>query len=80
MPRRVGRAHDLGQPLLALAVPVGAGQALALGPAAVAVHDDGDVRGEARCRRVTSPSHRRSHGRAVEHAAGGVEEVVGHRA
>ena len=45
---RVGGAHDLGQALLALAVPVGAGEALALGPATVAVHDHGDVHGQAR--------------------------------
>src|SRR5204863_4293611 len=39
----VGRAHDLGQAFLALAVTLGARQTLAFGPTAVAVHDDGDV-------------------------------------
>ena len=64
MPQRVGRAHDLGQPLLALAVTIGAGEALALRPPSVAVHDHGDVFGEWRPRRHQAPAPR-------PHRAGG---------
>ena len=41
-----GDAHEPGEVLLALGVTLGAGQAAAPGPAAVAVHDARDVHGE----------------------------------
>ena len=38
-----GEPHEPGQVLLALGVPVGAGQTAPGGPTSVAVHDAGDV-------------------------------------
>ena len=56
-----GEPHEPGQVLLALGVPVGAGQTAPGGPTSVAVHDAGDVdrsrRGPAEAQRGWMTQH-----------------------